>query len=418
MMIKKLRFTTILIFIFLVGCSSLAPVLSTPTPAPDPNATTTSQPVPTITAAPSNASKKLVVWLPPQFDPSAETESAGLLNQRLRDFEAEHTGVQIEVRLKTNMLDFLAVTTNAAPDSMPDLIALSYDEMQAAAGAGYLHPLDGLTEILQDPDWYVFARDLSSVQNAGYGIPFAADTLLTVYRPAVFEQSPNTWDEIINSGAKIGFPAADPNGYFPLSLYLSLGGQLSDEQGAFSLDETVLVSVLSLYQSAHEADAIPISVKVFQTDEQALNSYRSGETDLAVVWASSDIAVVSGAYSPLLGLDDIPYSIGDGWVWAFAGSDRETQPLAVELASYLAESEFMSEWAFASDFLPTRPLALDSWQDEMVKNSINDVLLSAHPAPSPEAISKFGPLMNEALTRIFNGDQAEAVARSVIESIQ
>jgi ABC-type glycerol-3-phosphate transport system substrate-binding protein len=343
---------------------------------------------------------------------------AELLDQRLREFEAEHSDLEIEVRIKTDPVEFLRVTTNAAPDSMPDLIALSYDEMQAAAAAGYLHPLDGFTDILQDPDWYVFARDLSSVQNAGYGIPFAADALLTVYRPVVFDQPPATWDAIVNSGAKIVFPASDADGYFPLALYLSLGGKLSDEQGEFSLDESVLARVLSVYQSAYEAEAIPISSRAFQSDEQVLISYRNGEADLAVVWASSDIATVSGEYSSLPGLEDVPYSIGDGWVWAFAGSDPQIQPLAVELASYLVESDYMSEWTYASNYLPTRPLALEAWQGDALKSGLNDVLLSAHPAPSPQSISRFGSLVQGALTRIFNGDQAEAVARSVVESIE
>ena len=341
-----------------------------------------------------------------------------MLDQRLKEFESNYSDLTIEVRIKTNPVDFLRVTNSAAPDAMPDLIALSYDEMQAAAAAGYLQPLDGLTDILQDPDWYVFARDLSSVQNAGYGIPFAADALLTVYRPAVFEQPPSTWEAVIDSGAKVVFPASDVNGYFPLSLYLSLGGQLSDEQGIFSLDEAVLTEVLSFYQRAHEAETIPISSRAFQSDEQALISYRNGEADLAVVWASSDIAIVSGEFTSLPGLGDVPYSIGAGWVWAFAGSDPERQLLAVELASYLVESDFMSEWTYASSYLPTRPLALEAWQGEALVSGINDVLLSAQPAPSPEAISRFGSLMQEALIRIFNGDQPEAVARSVIEGIE
>ncbi|HSM70687.1 MAG TPA: extracellular solute-binding protein [Anaerolineales bacterium] len=418
MMIQKLRFANTLILIFLAGCSSLAPILSTPTSAPAPAATSTLRPEPTATSSPAVTSTTLVIWLPPRFDPSAETESAELLDQRLREFEAEHSDLNIEVRIKSNPVEFLRVTTSAAPDSMPDLVVLSYNEMQAAAAAGYLHPLDGLTEILQDPDWYVFARDLSSVQNAGYGIPFAANALLTVYRPAVFDTPPATWDAIIGSGAKIVFPASDPNTYFPLSLYLSLGGQLADEQGAFTLDETILARVLSFYQSAYEAEAIPVSSRVYQSDEQTLIGYRNGEADLAVVWASSDIATVSGEYASLPGLEDVPHAIGNGWVWAFAGSDPEIQPLAVELASYLVESDYMAEWTYAARYLPTRPLALEAWEGEALKSGINDVLLSAHPAPSPETISRFGSLMQGALTRIFNGDQAEAVARSVVESIE
>lgn len=418
-MTRFLRFTIFALLITLVGCSSLAPILSTPTPARVEKATATPQLDPTQSAPAQTAPQKLVVWLPSQFDPSAETVPSGLLNQRLKAFEAEHPGLKIEVRIKggeTDMVNFLSVTNSAAPASMPDLIALSYDQMQDAASRGFLHPLDGLTDILQDPDWYVFARELSSVQNAAYGIPFAADALMTVYRPSLFELAPSTWDSIINSGALLTFAASDPGQYFSLSLYLSVDGQFSDEQGVFVLDEDALVSVLSFYQNAYESGAFPLTIKEFQTDVQALNNYRTGESSVAVIWASSDLGVNSGAYTNLLGLDDVPHSIGDGWVWALAGSNTESQSLAVELGSYLADSDYMSEWTYASGYLPTRPLALDGWEDEAAKQAVDDVLLSAHPVPSPDVVGLFGPIMQGALVRIFNGEQAEVVARSVIES--
>ena len=420
-MIRFLRFATLAFLFIFTGCSSLAPVLPTPTSAPVDIVTATPRPDPTQTAPTQAASQKLIVWLPPQFDPSAETESMGLLNQRLKAFEVEHPGLNIEVRIKgggTDIVNFLSVTNNAAPASMPDLIALSYDQMQDAASRGYLHPLDGLTNILQDPDWYVFARELSSVQNAAYGIPFAADALMTIYRPALFEAPPSTWDSIIESGALLAFAASDPGQYLSLSLYLSVGGQLADAQGVFTLNENALVSVLSLYQSAYESEAFPLTIKEFQTDARSLNSYRSGESSVAVVWASSDIRSNSGAYDALLGLDDVPYSIGDGWVWALAGSNTESQLVAVELASYLTESEYMSEWTYISGYLPTRPLSLAGWEDDAVKGSMDDVLLSAHPSPAPDLVASFGSIMQGALIRIFNGEQAEVVARSVVESLK
>jgi ABC-type glycerol-3-phosphate transport system substrate-binding protein len=417
-MTRHLKFTISISILFLVGCSPIAPLLSTPTPVSVLETTPTPQVTPTSTAPGQAAPNILRIWLPPQFDPSAETVSAGLLNQRLRDFESDHPGLKIDVRIKSNIVDFLSTTNRAAPDSMPDLVALSYDQMQTAASAGFLHPLDGLTDIMQDSDWYVSARELSSVQNADYGIPFAVDAQLMIYRPSVFDIQPSSWDMVINSGAQLAFPASDSLHYFPLSLYLSAGGQFRDTEGAFNLDEDVLVQVLSVYQQAYEAGVIPENIRDFQTDVDVLNSYRDGETDIVFVWASSDLGINSGMYATLLGLDDTPYSISKGWTWVFAGANAESQPLAIELASYLVESEFLSEWTYASGYLPTRPLALAGWEDESVKSSMDDILLAAHPAPEPDVLSVFGPLMQEALIRIFDGEQAEVVARSVIESLQ
>jgi len=416
------RITHYVLILFLAGCSSLAPLLPTTTPVPASDATATPQPAPTLTPVAQTISPILRVWLPPQFDPDAGTQSADLLKGRLEAFENDHPGLKIEVRIKggdgIDIVDYLSATGNAAHTIMPDLIALSYDQMQTAASTGLLHPLDGITDILQDPDWYVFSRELSSVQNIDYGIPFAADAMVMIYRSAIFETQPFDWETVFNSGVQMTF-AFDSQSYFPLSLYDSSKGQPADEQGVFTLDEGTLARVLSLYQRAYESSAIFPSIKDVQSDMDALNNYRNGEVDLAVVWASSDIGVHSGSYTALLGLDDAPYSIGTGWVWALASTNTENQTLAAELASYLVESGYLSEWTFVSGYLPTRPLALDGWRDNTTMNGeIDYVLLSAHPGPLPEVVSTFGPIMQGALTRIFNGEQAEVVARSVIEDLK
>ena len=412
-MTRVLRFATFAFLALLVGCSSVAPLLSTPTPAPAITATSTPQVTPTSTPSVSATGRRILhVWLPPQFDPSAETPAAELLRQRLTDFENEHPGIEIEVRIKsdTDITSTLSVTNNAAPSVMPDLVALSYADMQIAASAGFLHPLAGLTDLLQDPDWYAFARELGHYQNTEYGLPFASDALLIVYRSSVFEETPLSWDAAFSSGNQISFPVSDPRAYFPLTLYASARSDL--------VDEVALTRVLALYQLAFETGAIAPSTRSFQTDEQTLQAFRNGDVDLAVVWASSDVAAQSGQYIPLLSLDGSHYSLGSGWVWALAGSNVDNQPLAVELASYLVESEFVSDWTLASNYLPTRPHALDLWENEDLRISLNEVLQSAHPVPLDEPSVALSSLLPEALIRIFNGEQPEVVARSVLESLE
>lgn len=420
-MTRILRIANLSLILLLVGCSSLAPLLATPTPAPVVTATSTPQAIPTSTLpAAANQPRLLRVWLPARFDPDAETPAAELLKQRLADFESEYPGIQLEVRIKSeaDILNILSVTGRAAPEAMPDLVALSYSDMQTAASAGFLHPLDGLTSVLQDPDWYAFARELGHFKSTEFGFPFASDVLLTVYRPAVFEEVPATWDAIFESGTYMVFPVSDPRALFTLSLYLSEGAQLVDDQSTPALNEQALTSVLSFYKQAIETETILALTRDYQTDAQSLQFLRDGKADLAMVWASSDLQTQSGSYFPLLGLDNAHYSLGDGWVWALAGSSVENQPLAVEMASYLVDSGFMSEWTRASGVLPTRPQALDGWEGDELKVSINEVLQSAHPIPPKDVMSVVGPLLQGALIRIFNGEQPEAVARSVIEDLK
>lgn len=420
-MTRVIRLTHFALILLLVGCSSLASLLSTPTPVPVLEATSTPQAIPTSTApVTQNQPRILRVWLPPHFDPNAETPSAALLKQRFTDFESEYPGIQIEIRIKSesDILNTLTVTSNAAPEAMPDLIALSYSDMQSVASAGFLHPLEGLTSLLQDPDWYTFARELGHLKNTEYGIPFASDVELSVFRPAVFEEPPSTWEGLFESGTYMVFPISDPKALLSLSLYLSAGGTLVDDQSTITLDEDTLVKVFAFYEQALETETILQQTRDFQTDTQSLQFFREGGADLAIILASSDIQTLSGSYSPLLGLGNTHYSLGDGWVWALAGSNAENQPLAVELASYLVDSEFMSDWTRAYGILPTRPHALSGWDGDALKTSIDEVLQSAHPMPPKNIVSVLGPLLQAALIRILNGEQPDVAARSVIESLK
>lgn len=421
MMPRLLRVAQIgLTLLFLAGCSSLAPLLSPPTPVPPPQATAAPQATPTpAPTVPANQPRRLRIWLPPQFDPQAETPAAALLRARLQAFQQEYPGIQLEIRIKTeaDILGALSITNNAAPAAMPDLIALSYWNMQKAASGGFLHPLEGLTSLLQDPDWYAFARELAHLKNVEYGIPFGSDVLVMVYRPSMFAEPPSTWEDVFASGVSLSFPASEPHALFPLSLYLSENPALTDERGSILLDENALVALFSFYKRAIESGILPPPVRDQQTDLQSLQFYRNGQSHLAVTWLSSDLQARSGNYLPLPGLGNAHYSLGNGWVWALAGSDVETQPLAVELASYLVESKFMSEWTRAAGILPTRPQALTGWEEDL-RAPLHEALQSAHPLPAEESVSVVGPLLQGALIRLFNGEQPEVVARSVMDELK
>jgi len=404
----------------LVGCSSIAPFLSTPTPVPAQGDTPTPQVSPTSTVAPMESIRVLRVWVPPRFDPHAESASAELFQQRLNQFQSDHPRIRLDIRVKSeaDILSTLSATSKAAPASMPDLIALSYFDMQSAASAGYLHPLTGLTEIMQDPDWYAFARELGHYQNTDYGLSFASDTLTFVYRPAVFNETPTTLDAIIKSGNQFVVPISDPQALFTISLYISAGGTFVNAEGTPSLNENILTQILTFYQNARESGAFPLGIRDFKTDKDVLAYYRAGTADIAVIGMSSDIQSQSGDYLPLLGLSDLPYALGDGWVWALAGSKVENQELAVELASYLVDSDYLASWTLASGFLPTRPQALEQWQDEKLRSSVNEILQASYPIPSRDVLQTMGPILQGALVRVFNGEQVDVVTRSVMESIK
>ena len=412
------RFLTFSISLFLLaGCANISSLLSTPEPATASTSTpapvTTSTPTSTPTPAPGGP-RKLRIWVPPQFDPAAETPAGALLQERLDEFVARRPGLQIEVRVKAeNMLNPLARTRAAAPAIMPDLVALSRTDLEMIAAQGLLHPLDGLTTLLDDPDWYPYAQQMAHIQNTAFGLPFAGDALALV---GYANPLPGSWENLPEETLFI-FPAADPQALFNLSLYLSMGGELVDDQGLPTVDEVVLAKVLSIYVTSEEEETFLSSmVTEDQSDEQAWNAFLEQRGNLTVSWASNYLR----DQTPGLTLASIPglevgqYTLATGWSWTLAGSNPDNQALAVELAEFLSDSVFLAEWTQAAGYLPTRPTALSSWSDAGYKLGLTQTAESAHLIPSQELLTVVGPLFAEATISVIKGEQLPAEAAQAI----
>src|SRR5512141_2805861 len=101
-MSRAFRFLLFVGFLLSAGCSSLPPLpfLPTPTPVTVNQSTPTPEIIPTQTASSELQARILRVWLPPRFDLNAGTNASNLLKQRFAEFEAQHPGLKIDVRIK------------------------------------------------------------------------------------------------------------------------------------------------------------------------------------------------------------------------------------------------------------------------------------------------------------------------------
>ena len=418
-MSRLFRFIVFIGLFFSAGCASLEPLLAsliTPTPVPTRPSPATPTAVATITPQAEQGTPILRIWLPSQFDPSAENPPARLLNQRLTQFESQHPGLKIEVRLKKadtegEILNDLSVTSAAAPTVLPDLILLSQSDLEAAALKGLLHPINGLSTSLEDPDWYSYAQQLARIQNTGYGLPFVGDAMVLVYYPELGMLV--NWDDVLSSRGQLVFPAGNPDGLFGLSLYASAGGQVLDAQGLPTLDEEVLRRVLTLVAEGRSKKIFPPSLANVTNETQTLQIYRTGSANKGIIWILNYHPSSDGAIAPLPGLDETAFSYATGWVWALAGSDPENQQLAAKLAEHLVADDFVTEWTQVTGYLPTRPSSVKEGDRTMTA-----ILESAHPLPPSEVLAVLGPLMQEALTRVLNGEQPQDVAASILQEFK
>ena len=349
----------------------------------------------------------LKIWIPPEFDPANGSTEGELLQERLDDFTQRRSNVRIETRVKAvegpgGMLDTLSTAGVAAPLSLPDLVAMPRHSLENAAIKGLLHPFDGLTNTMDDPDWYDYARQLSHLQGSTFGIPFAGDALLMVYRPSVLGEPPSDWASSLEvsteTSTSLSFPAADPHSLVTLNFYQSLGGALLDEENRPTLDTIQLTEVLTYYQQAQQSSLMPFWLTQYETDEQSWEAYEENQIEMVITWASRYLQnpPVDATGAPIPTQDGIPFTLATGWAWALASPDPDRQVLSAQLAEFLTTGDFLANWTAASGYIPPRPSALSGWENVSMQTLLNLVAPSARLTPSLDVLTALGPVLETA----------------------
>ncbi len=394
---------------------------STPTATMPVEPTLMPEPLPTL-----SGNITLTVWLPPQFDPQAETPAGFLMKERLEAFMEANPGVLISVRIKAasgpgGLLESLTATAAAAPGALPALVALNRGDLEAAALKGLIYPVEGLSEALENPDWYPYARQLASVQDIPFGLPFAGDALMLFYRTsATGGISLQTWQEVLSFGSPLIFAADDPQAMVTLTLYRSLGGLVQDLQNRPTLQAEILQQVLEMFQDGTRRGTFPATATQYQSHGQVWQAFLEDQADWVVTWSSYYLANplpdITPQRLPSLGGDD--FTQATGWVWAVADPDPQRREVSVDLAEYLSDALFLAEWAPAVGYLPVHPTSLSGWEPATLQVVLSQVMLSAQVRPTNEVLASIGPVLREAsLAVLRNQAGAGQAAQSAAEKL-
>jgi multiple sugar transport system substrate-binding protein len=418
------RFLILFLVVILMGCTGAPPAAETPLPDVVPTPTETPLATP-VTTPDSNAPITLRIWVPPRFDPSDGSAAGALFQSRLDEFAARKTNIQIDVRVKNvdgpgGILDTLATSSAAAPLALPDLVILPRYGIESATHRGLLHPFDGLTTILDDPDWYNFARQLSHLQNTTYGIPLAGDALLMTYRPEVIAEPPADWPASLLITNTLTFPAADPQALFTFLNYQSLGGAVTGEAEQPAVDDVLLTDVLTYYQQASASELMPFWLTQYESDQQAWEAYEQEQADLAITWVSRYLELLpeDTAAAPVPTFDGTPFTLADGWAWALTAHDAERQSLAAQLAEFLSTSEYLASWTEAAGLIPPRPSSLETWESAAQQALLNQIVPTAQLSPSQEVIDLLGPALQAAVISVLKAEEdATTAAQTALEKL-
>ena len=421
---NSIRYFLIAFVLLSAGCSSLTG--DGQKNSANPTLTPASQSEVSQTPAPeSNIAQTLKIWIPQEFDPSLDTPASKIFQNRLSDFTDLHPNVRIEVRLKTSsgsggLVDSITSAATAAPLALPDLVLLSRTDLEMAANTNILHPLDDLLNNPEDPDWYDFASHLAQVESQTFGLPFAGNALLIAYDNEIIDQPPASWMETITVNTVLAFPSADPTALFTIALYQSLGGDLLDEAGNPNLSAQQLNSVFNFYKESMDSGVFPVWLTQHESYETAWESFQTNHANLVVTWSnlyfSSSLENYSAA--PIPTQDANPFTLATGWAWALTSPIASRHSLSVELAEFLSESSFLSEWTFAAGFLPPRPSALAGWPQGSKQAIASQIIPSAQLIPDTESLHTIGPILSELVIRILKGEiDVSAAVESALDSV-
>lgn len=419
-MIKKFGIVAALCFLLMIiglsGCQKIIsqiPFLNR-TPGSEPTVSPTIEPssepmLPQIPSAVPDLTNKLTIWLPPQFDPDNGTPAGELLKAQLEKFVEENPGTAVNVRIKAatgsgGLLDSLSTASAAAPAVLPGIILLSRSDLETAASNGLLLPIEPRDLVLDEADLFNYAWDMAQTKSARYGIPFAGDVLVMAYKPLQIGYPPKLWQDIIQQQSILAFPAADPKGLIPITLYLEAGGNFGGNEPDVTLQEVPLQRSLQLIADCATGNIFPYWLTEFTTFDQSWQSLQDSSASYAIIWASQylnnppdNITITSLPSSN----NEPSITLADGWVLAFPQTSPERYQSHLSLAKYLIEPEFQKTWSESAGVLPVTKSALSGWTDSNLAGTMLPSAESARLLPSTDTIHITGGLFSSAAQELI-----------------
>ena len=376
------------------------------------------------TPTPAPPPEKLILWLPPDLDPNGETKAAAILKDRLDEF-AYLNSIELDVRIKAvsgggGLLDALRTTHAAAPISSPDVVALSREQLLQAARDEVVFWNEGLKTVMGDLDWYNFGRDAGTVQGELMAIPFKGTPMGLVYQSVSQLIPSNEWTDTRLNYGYFGFAADDPRGTFLLLLYLSLGGQVQNEQGLTALQEAPLTTALQTLKDGLNTRHFSDLSVTMQTADQVWDVFSSRKIDTAFL--PVDVVLQGRETTPEApdpAFTSPSMTLTDAWVWAIGSQEPQRQELAVALIAHLSETQFLAKWSEALRAIPPRPSALGGWEETSLKPALEKMASGAILYPPDAVMNNLGPILRNATLLILR-DNADVVetAKQAVESVK
>ena len=389
-----------LVIIFLAGCNGnniLDAVLLSENAALDENMTEEplqeeneiATPAPTENSFSDN---NLSIWLPPQFDPNADTDSGEIMLAHIESFQKLYQHYTLDIRVKadsgsSSLLNSLLTTASAAPGVLPSVVLISRSDLETAATQGIIQPIESLSSAIDESDWFPFASEMGIIHGETYGLPFAADAVGLVMHEDAFGSEYVSLTEASRRLGTIAFAAGDPDTAIPFIMYQSIGGNIEDKQGQPTIELEYLSSTLESIEENLKAGVFSPGLIEYQSDNQIWAAFSEKEFNGVLTWVSRPLAEVDNYYiSPLPGIESQPYTYASGWIWCLVDKKNTNQELSISFVEHMIDPLFLAEWTPKTGYLPVRISSITGW-DETLQATLTNILFSADLMPNEITLS-------------------------------
>ena len=261
----------------------------------------------------------LNVWVPQQFDIESDADAAVLLRDRFQEFSENNPQINLNVRTKPangpgSILETLTSASMVAPEALPSLMLISRSNLVQPARDNLLIPLEGLSNGLDDDDWFEVSRALGIYGGTKYCFPFAANALGLVYKQTEYKSDQPSWTDVIRRSDELFlFSLGDPEALPQLHFTCLLEVPYLESRDSRVLDENALITVFSAYAFRQpREERLTDSLLEYQNDDQLWTAFLSSNRSSVMTWANHVLAepdTYNLAILPSFG--DEPYTFAD-----------------------------------------------------------------------------------------------------------
>jgi ABC-type glycerol-3-phosphate transport system substrate-binding protein len=428
-------FVVLPLLALMVGCSPAdlsapdanvtAEMIRTETPvavAQEPTLASTPTPEPTPVAPPS-----MVIWWPEPLAPLNNAEANELLSEQISAFKAAQGNIDVQLRRKMEsgvggIMSTLRAASPVAPGALPDLTLMRRSDLNSAAQAGLIYPLEGLISSAISNDLYRAALSLGQVNDQLYGLPYLLEVQHMAFSPSD-TPPPARFEDILTQEISFALPVAqvDQINNVLMVQYLDAGGTLPNGETA-NLDSEALLQTLQFYEDALAQGLLDpvvlsyVSAADYQADllDGTLGSGLVNSTQY-LDWLQSGMSLEFG---PVPTASGAVVGEVDGWMWVLTTANPDRQGLAGRFLNWMLNAARQGEYSQAVNMIPSQRTALQTWDDSPYIRFLRQLLNNAVPPVSDaDGVSVLRSVQNALVAVLSQTSSAEEAAQDLLERL-